>query len=83
MHLFKKETFILFFGLMDTPEDVNYGIEVAYDDLPPTERWVAYQINHEPQIIEAIIERVKLCRLWLIDYDKQIQKYIGKINITT
>jgi hypothetical protein len=79
MPLYKKKKFILFYGLMDTPAELNNEMEVVFSDLPDSERWIAYQINHDPKIVREIRERVKLCRKWLAKYDKFIKANTGKI----
>lgn len=80
MHLYKKEKFILFYGLIDTPEDCNYGTEIIYSDLPKNERWIAYELSFDKELIERVIERVKECRKYLIEYDKLVKSKLGKIN---
>ena len=81
MHLYGKEKFILFYALMDTPEDLNYGNEISYSHLPLNERWLAYQVNHDQSIIGSIIERVKQCRDYLEQYDKLVKSKLGIITI--
>jgi hypothetical protein len=81
MHLYSKPKAILFFGLMDTPADVNYGNEVSYSHIPDNERWVAYNIEHNPELIEAIIERVKQCRIYLEGYDAVVKSKLGNVLI--
>lgn len=79
-HLFNKPKGILFFGLVNTPEEANYNIEVIYDDIPETERWIAYQVSEDKNFINEVIERVKMCREYLVKYDAFIKSKIGKIN---
>jgi len=79
MRLWKREKFILFYGLMNTPEEVA-GFEVNYDHLAPTSRWIAYQIDRNELLEQLVIERVKLCRKWLVEYDKLVQSKLGKIH---
>jgi len=80
MRLYDKPKYVLFYGLMDTPSDVNYDIEVTYSHLPEDERWVAYSFNRDESVIESIIERVKLCREYLTNYDKLIKSKLGKLH---
>lgn len=77
-HLYKKPKGILFFGLMNTPE-TDWSNEIVYDDLPVNERWLAYNVPANPELIEQIIERVKQCREYLINYDKLIKSKLGTI----
>lgn len=83
MHLYGKNKFILFYGLVDTPEEVNYGMEVSYEQWPINERWIAYQIDYDQSIIDLIIERVKIGRKWLEEYDAKMKATLGKIITTT
>jgi hypothetical protein len=76
-HLYKKEKGILFFGLMDTPPDVNYGNEILYNELLDNERWIAYEVLANPEIIEALKARVKACRVYLEQYDELIKSKLG------
>jgi hypothetical protein len=78
MHLYNRSKAVLFFGLMDTPADVNYGVDVTYD-LPDSERWVAYHIDADPTRIEQVIERVKQCRIYLEGYDAIIKSKLGRV----
>lgn len=79
MRLWNVNEFILFYGLVNTPADVNHDNEVIFDDKPINERWVAYKIKRDIIIENAIIERVKLCRTWLENYDVFVKSRIGKI----
>lgn len=81
MRLYDKPEFIVFTGLVNTPAECNYDREVIYDHIPANERWVAYRIGRDFKIENQIIERVKLCRAWLADYDKKIKSLIGKVHI--
>ena len=78
MHLWGKEKFVLFYGLMNTPE--MYGNEeIDYSHLPDSERWVAYQVEADKERIEQVIERVKACRIYLEGYDAVIKSKLGHI----
>lgn len=79
MHLYGKSKFVLFYGLMDTPEDVNYGTAVDYSHLPDSERWVAYQVLHDQSKVDEIIERVKQCRIYLEGYDAIMRSKLGRV----
>lgn len=78
-HLYNKPKGILFFGLMNTPE-TNFSNEIIYEDMPPEQRWIAYEIKANNEVIEAIKQRVIKCREWLFEYDKLIKSKLGKIN---
>jgi hypothetical protein len=79
MALWDKPEFIVFHGLMNTPEEANYDGEVIYDDMPPNERWIAYKIKRDVTIEQEIIARVIQCRAWLEEYDKKVKSRLGKV----
>jgi len=79
MHLYKKNKGILFTGLMNTPE-TDWAPEIIYDDLPSELRWVGFTVHHDPLIIDAIRERVIMCRKWLTEYDIKMKNKLGKLN---
>lgn len=80
MHLYKKDEFILFFGLVDTPEEVNYGNEISYQHIPEDMRWIAYKIKADYNKILEIKAKVVKCREWLVEYDVLVKSKLGKIN---
>jgi hypothetical protein len=80
MMLYKRSLAILFYGLLDTPAEANYGIKVIWEHLPIEERWVAYQFTRDLEIEQQIIERVEQCRVWLEEYEKETRKKLGIIN---
>lgn len=79
MHLYNRTKAVLFFGLMNTPE-TNWSEEIVYEDMPSKERWLAYHIDYNPEVIKAIEERVMQCRAYLIEYDTLLKSKLGKIN---
>ncbi len=79
MRLLNRSEAIVFYGLQNTPA-TEWRDEVIYDDLPDSDRWIAYRVTRDLSIEEAIIERVKLCRVWLEKYDKEVKSKIGRIN---
>jgi len=85
--LFKKNKFILFYGLMDTDESINFGEEVIYSELPDNERWIAYEVNFTNEelreIEHQINQRVLMCRDWLDKYDQLVKSKMGKLNLIT
>lgn len=78
-HLYKKPLGILFFGLMNTPEN-DYNPEIVYEDMSINERWIAYKVEFNQELINQIIERVKMCREYLTEYDKIIKSNLGKLH---
>ena len=79
MALYNKPEFILFYGLMDTPEEAG-GYEVSYADVPADMKWVAFRIQRDVLIEQEIINRVIECRKWLEDYHQKILATLGKIH---
>jgi len=79
MNLYNKPKAILFYGLMDTPE-TDWTPEVIYSDMPDNERWLAYSINRNNELIQAIKDRVLMCRAWLEEYDILVKSKLGHIN---
>jgi len=80
MHLYNKPKAILFYGLCDTPEECNYGNEVIYSDMPIEERWTAYNVESDSQLVQEIIDKVVKCREYLDEYASKINNKLGKIN---
>ena len=70
----------MFYGLLDTPEEVNYGIEVIYSDMLIDERWVAYSFDRNDDTIQEIINKVIKCREYLEEYDTFVKSKLGKLN---
>jgi hypothetical protein len=79
MRLYNKPNFILFYGLVTTPEEANYGNEISYDDIPDDLRWGAFHIKRDVAIEEEIIARVIECRKWLDEYHELVQSKLGKL----
>lgn len=71
---------ILFYALMDTPAEANYGIKVQYEHLPSSERWIAYRFKRDEAKEEQIKAKVLECREWLNNYDLEVKKKLGNIQ---
>ncbi len=80
MWLYNRSKSILFYGLLDTPAEANYGIKVIWGNLPIEERWVAYSFDRDLEVEEKIKERIIKCREWLDNYEGEIKKKLGIIN---
>lgn len=80
MWLYNRSKSILFYGLLDTPAEANYGIKVIWEDLPIEERWVAYSFERDLEIEEKIKDRIIKCREWLDNYNGEVKKKLGIIN---
>lgn len=78
-HLYRKPKGILFHGLMNTPSN-DWEDEIIFEDMDDSLRWIAFEVLYSEDKINAIIERVKQCREYLIEYDKLITSKLGKIN---
>lgn len=70
---------ILFYALMDTPAEANYGIKVIYENLPVSERWVAYKFKRDESKEEFIKQKVLECREWLVNYDREVKLKLGSM----
>lgn len=79
-HLYRKPKGILFFGLMNTPE-TDWAPEVIFEDLPPNERWIAYEVIPTKEDFEAIYDRVIKCREYLTEYDMLIKSKLGVLHV--
>lgn len=79
MNLYNKPKAILFYGLMDTPE-TDWTPEVIYSDMPEQERWLAYSVTRNDELIQSIKDRVLMCRAWLEEYDILVKSKLGRIN---
>ena len=63
---------------MNTPE-TDWSDEVVFDNLPDTERWVAYEVQADNEFIEQVYQRVLQCREYLESYDKLIKSKLGTL----
>ena len=80
MWLCDKQEAILFYGLLDTPSEANYGVEVVWEHLPIESRWVAYKFKRSEEKIDEIKAKVEQCREWLKEYDKSMKQELGKLH---
>lgn len=81
MNIYNCDNAILFYGLVNTPEEVNYGNEITFDHIPENERWIAFEFKRNDELVNQVIERVKLCREWLKVYDKQFKSRVGQKHL--
>jgi len=63
----------LAYVLLDTPSDVNFGIEVIYSNIPIENRICINDIDLDLELENLIKEKVLKCREWLINYDSLIK----------
>jgi len=81
MKLWDKPEALLFYGLMDTPAEVNYDNEIIYSVMPDPERWIAYKIARDISKEAEIVRRVQMCREWLNTYDMKVKSKMGKVHV--
>lgn len=74
MDLTKRIESKLCYVLLDTPEEVNFGIEIIYSKIPIEKRFKVFTVDYSDEKIKSIYEKVEQCRLWLNDYDNQIKE---------
>lgn len=43
---------------------------MIFDEIPEEERVVRFKVERDDTVIEKIYERVRICRLWLADFEK-------------
>ena len=66
--------------LLNTPEEINYGVEVNYNGIDCGWRYKAFTVFREHAKELEIEKRVRLCRKWLDEYDKKVKTGIGVKN---
>jgi hypothetical protein len=48
--------------------------------MPLEERWTAYNLESDSQLVQEIIDKVVKCREYLEEYASKINNKLGKIN---
>ena len=76
MHLLGLKKAKLVYVLLDTPDFVNYGNEVTYSHLPIEQRFFAFDLEYDKEMIEAMQEKVINARTFLNDYDARIKNIL-------
>jgi hypothetical protein len=72
MHLLGVKKAKLVYVLLDTPAEANYGVDVFYSHLPINERFFAFDLEYNPEMIEQMQAKVENCRTFLNDYNERI-----------
>lgn len=72
MALTDKSIAHLVYVLLDTPEHINYGREIVYQN-PIQERFFSFQIERDLEKEQMIFDKVLKCREWLKGYDEQVK----------
>jgi len=81
MALWDKQIGVVFHGLMDTPAECMWNDEeVIYSNLPDDERWLAYKVDRDQELEQAIIDKVIQCRVYLEEYKNKLINKLNKIN---
>ena len=63
----------LVYVLLDTPAEANYGEDIFYSHIPINERFFAFDLEYNPEMIEQMQAKVENCRTFLNDYDERIK----------
>ena len=72
MHLLGLKKAKLVYVMLDTPAEANYGEDIFYSHLPINERFFAFDLEYDKEMIEAMQEKVINARTFLNDYDARI-----------
>ena len=74
MHLLGLKKAKLVYVMLDTPAEANYGEDVFYSHLPINERFFAFDLEYNPEMIEQMKAKVENCRTFLNNYDERIKE---------
>lgn len=73
MHLLGVKKAKLVYVLLDTPAEANYGEDIFYSHLPINERFFAFDLEYNSEMIEQMQAKVENCRTFLNNYDERIK----------
>lgn len=73
MDLTGSKSHIVAHVLLDTIEDLNYGVAIEFD-ATPRERIHIKQFDFDQSAIDRVYDRVQVCRDWLERYDFAVRK---------
>lgn len=76
MHLLRLKKAKLVYVILDTPGEANYGEDIFYSHLPINERFFAFDLEYDKEMIEVMQEKVNNCRTFLNDYDARIKNIL-------
>ena len=76
MHLLGLKKAKLVYVMLDTPAEANYGEEIFYSHLPIEQRFFAFDLEYDKEMIEAMQEKVINARTFLNDYDARIKNIL-------
>lgn len=70
MHLTGKKKAELAYCLEDTPpRNEDWGKWIRYDHIPDADRIRIFSLEYDPAAIDRVIERVKMCRVYIEQLD--------------
>ena len=73
MHLTGRTKAKLVYTLQNTPDELEYNEPVSYDHLPSKLRIKEFEFDYDQEFINDVIERVKLCRIYIESLIMQIE----------
>jgi hypothetical protein len=76
MHLTGIKKAKLVYVMLDTPAEANYGEDIFYSHLPIEQRFFAFELEYDKEMIEAMQEKVINARTFLNDYDARIKNIL-------
>ena len=76
MHLLGLKKAKLVYVMLDTPAEANYGEDIFYSHLPIEQRFFAFDLEYDKEMIEAMQEKVINARTFLNDYDARIKNIL-------
>ncbi len=76
MHLLGLKKAKLVYVMLDTPAEANYGEDIFYSHLPIEQRFFAFDLEYDKEMIEAMQEKVINARTFLNDYDNKIKQLL-------
>lgn len=82
LELYKRKKGIVFHGLLNTPAEINYGLEMIFEgegEEDKERRWVGFNVPYNPEKIQQIYLKVDECRKYLAEYDSLIKSKLGKV----
>jgi len=76
MHLLGLKKAKLVYVMLDTPAEANYGEDIFYSHLPIEQRFFAFDLEYDKEMIEVMQEKVINARTFLNDYDARIKNIL-------
>ena len=72
MHLLGLKKAKLVYVMLDTPSEANYGEDIFYSHLPIEQRFFAFDLEYDPEMIKSMQVKVENCRTFLNKYHERI-----------